>query len=67
MKRRLTGLQPSGNITIGNYLRALKPMLNYQNQYDSFVFVADLHAITVQQDPKKLHENVRELVALLLA
>lgn len=67
MKRVLTGLQPSGNITIGNYLGAVKQMVEYQEQYESFLFIADLHAITVPQVPEELHHNTRELVALYLA
>lgn len=67
MKRVLTGLQPSGNITIGNYLGSIKQMVGYQNQYDSFIFIADLHAITVPQDPEQLHQNTRELIALYIA
>lgn len=67
MKRILTGLQPSGNITIGNYLGSIKQMVSYQNQYESFIFIADLHAITVPQEPEQLHKNTRELVALYVA
>jgi len=67
MKRVLTGLQPSGNITIGNYLGSIKQMVGYQNQYDSFIFIADLHAITIPQEPEELHINTRELVAIYLA
>lgn len=67
MKRILTGLQPSGNITIGNYLGSIKQMVSYQNQYESFIFIADLHAITVPQQPEQLHKNTRELVALYIA
>lgn len=67
MKRILTGLQPSGNITIGNYLGSIKQMVGYQGQYDSFMFIADLHAITVPQDPSQLHRNTRELITLYIA
>ena len=47
MKRMLTGLQPTGEITLGNYIGAIRQMVEYQNNYDSFIFVADMHAITV--------------------
>lgn len=67
MKRVLTGLQPSGNITIGNYLGSINQMVKYQEKYDSFIFIADLHAITVPQIPEQLHNNTRELVALYIA
>ena len=65
--RVLTGLQPSGVITLGNYIGAIKQMLKYQDKYESFIFVADMHAITVPQDPIKLKENIRSLLAIYLA
>lgn len=67
MKRILTGLQPTGSITLGNYIGAIKQMIEYQNQYDSFLFIADMHAITVSQDPIELAENIRSLLAIYLA
>lgn len=66
-KKVLTGLQPSGVITIGNYIGAIKQMVERQNEYDSYLFVADLHAITVPQDPETLKNNRRSLIALYLA
>ena len=66
-KRMLTGLQPTGVITIGNYIGAIKQMVEYQEQYDSFIFVADLHSITVPQDKEELSKNIRSLIALYLA
>lgn len=67
MKRILTGLQPTGCITLGNYIGAIKRMVEYQEKYESFIFVADMHAITVSQDPIILHESIRSLIALYLA
>lgn len=67
MKKILTGLQPTGVITLGNYIGAIKQMKKYQEEYDSYIFIADLHAITVPQDPKELSENVKSLVALYIA
>ncbi len=63
----LTGIQPTGTITLGNYIGAIKQMKKYQNEYDSFIFIADMHAITVPQDAKTLHENIKSLVALYIA
>lgn len=63
----LTGLQPTGVITLGNYIGAIKQMVKYQDEYESYIFIADLHSITVPQDPKELHNNIRSLVALYLA
>lgn len=67
MKKMLTGLQPTGVITLGNYIGAIKQMKKYQEEYDSYIFIADLHAITVPQDPKELSKNVKSLVALYIA
>lgn len=68
--RFLSGIQPSGNITLGNYLGAVKNFVKLQDSpdfTDFLVFIADLHAITVPQDKLKLRENIRSLVALYLA
>lgn len=67
MKKILTGLQPTGSITLGNYIGAMKQMSELQDNYDSYIFVADMHAITVSQDANKLRENTRSLIALYLA
>ena len=67
MKRMLTGLQPTGCITLGNYIGAIKQMIKYQDEYDMFLFIADMHAITIEQDPKELSENIRSLIAIYLA
>ena len=67
MKRILTGLQPTGCITLGNYIGAIKQMVKYQEEYDSFIFVADMHAITVPQEPEELSKNIKSLIALYLA
>lgn len=67
MKRVLTGLQPTGNITLGNYIGAIKQMKELENNYDSYLFVADLHSITVAQDPNELRKNTRNLLAIYLA
>lgn len=66
-KKILTGLQPTGTIHIGNYIGAIKQMVKYQDEFDSYIFVADLHAITVPQDPKTLSSKVKSLLALYLA
>lgn len=67
MKKMLTGLQPTGVITLGNYIGAIKQMVKYQDEYESYIFIADLHSITAFQDPKELHNNIKSLVALYLA
>jgi len=67
MERMLTGLQPTGCITLGNYIGAIKQMINYQDKYDSYIFIADMHAITVPQDPNELSKNIKSLLAIYLA
>lgn len=66
-KRMLTGLQPTGLITLGNYVGAIKQMVEYQEKYDSFIFIADMHAITMPIEAEKLKENIRNLVAIYIA
>lgn len=67
MKKVLTGFQPTGVITLGNYIGAISQMIKYQDMYDSYIFVADLHAITMPYDKNELYNNIRSLVALFLA
>lgn len=62
-----SGIQPSGNLTIGNYLGALKNWVALQDQYDCYYCIVDLHAITVRQEPKSLREKTLEVLALYLA
>lgn len=68
MKPRVfSGVQPSGNLHIGNYLGALKNWVRLQHEYDCIYCIVDLHAITVYQDPKQLLAKIREIAALFLA
>jgi len=67
MKRMLTGLQPTGVITLGNYLGSIKQMVDMQGIYESYLFIADMHAVTVPQNNIELHNNIRSLLALYLA
>ncbi|MFV9567445.1 tryptophan--tRNA ligase [Thermoanaerobacter mathranii] len=67
MKRVFSGVQPSGDIHIGNYLGAMRQFVALQEDYECFFCVVDLHALTVPQDPIKLKENTIELAGLYLA
>jgi tryptophanyl-tRNA synthetase len=68
MKARIfSGVQPSGNLHIGNYLGALKNWVEIQSNYESIFGIVDLHAITVHQDPVELRSKIRETAALFLA
>ncbi|WP_438864373.1 tryptophan--tRNA ligase [Neptunicella sp.] len=63
----LSGCQPSGQLTIGNYMGALKQWVAMQPDYDCLYMLVDLHAITVRQDPKILHEACLDGLALYIA
>src|SRR6266542_2486525 len=63
----LSGIQPSGNLHLGNYLGAIKRWVERQDEFENFFFIVDLHAITVPQEPQELRKNTRELAALYLA
>ena len=62
-----SALQPSGQLTIGNYLGSIKNFKSLQDQYECFFNVADLHSITVPQEPKLLRERTLDLMAIFLA
>ena len=62
-----SGAQPSGELSIGNYIGALRQWVSMQDSYDSIYCVVDEHAITVRQDPKKLHEACFNTLAVYLA
>jgi tryptophanyl-tRNA synthetase len=66
-KRVLSGVQPSGSLHLGNYLGALVKFTKLQREMETFIFVADMHAITAWQDPKLLASQVREIAAAYLA
>ena len=67
MKRMLSGIKPTGQLTLGNYIGALKNFVKYQDEYEVIFFIANLHCITVYQDPKELRKNLKDAVALYLA
>ena len=66
-KRIYSAIQPSGMLTLGNYLGALRNWVAMQDEYDCIYTVADLHSITVRQEPAKLRKQVLETYALLMA
>jgi len=67
MKRIFSGVQPTGNVHLGNYLGALRNWVALQHEYESFFCIVNLHAITTRQDPKLLAEKSRELARIYLA
>ena len=67
MKRLLSGIKPTGDLTLGNYIGALKQFNNMQKDYETFIFVADLHAITIYNDPEELKKRIKDIIAIYLA
>lgn len=68
MKPRIfSGVQPSGDLTLGNYLGALRNWAKLQDDYDAIYSIVDLHAITVKQDPKQLHHRTLQNLAMYIA
>ena len=62
-----SGIQPSGSLTLGNYLGALKNFIPFQEKAECYYCVVNQHAITVPQNPALLHERTRNLAALYIA
>jgi tryptophanyl-tRNA synthetase len=67
VKRIFSGIQPTGSVTLGNYIGAMKQFVELQHEYDCFFCIVDQHAITVPQDRLELRKNIRNLAALYLA
>jgi len=70
MKRILSGIQPTGSLNIGTYLGSVKNFVKLQDElpdYEFFIFIADLHAITVYKDKQELRRLIKELAALYIA
>ena len=66
-ERVFSGIQPSGNLHVGNYVGALKNWVAMQDEYENYFCIVDLHAITVPQAPKVLRQKIREVAAIYLA
>jgi tryptophanyl-tRNA synthetase len=66
-KKVLSGIQPSGNLTLGNYIGAMKNFVKLQNEHECYFMVVDLHAITVSQEPAALREQSEAVAALFIA
>lgn len=64
MKRMVSGIKPTGELTLGNYLGAIKNFVSYQDDYELFLFVADLHALTTPQDKVVLRKRIRDVVKI---
>ena len=66
-KRMLSGIKPTGKLTLGNYIGAIKQFITYQDEYEMYIFIADLHSLTLPIDPKELRENTKDLISVYLA
>jgi tryptophanyl-tRNA synthetase len=66
-KTMITGVQPTGNFTLANYIGAIKNFVKMQSEHDSYIFIADLHGLTTYQDPQKIHKTILDLAALYIA
>lgn len=67
MKRMLSGIKPTGQLTLGNYIGAIKQFINYQDEYELYIFIADLHALTLPIEAKELRKNTKDLISVYLA
>jgi tryptophanyl-tRNA synthetase len=67
MKRMLSGIKPTGRVTLGNYIGAIKPFVSYQDEFEMYIFIANLHSMTIYQKPAELRKNTRDLIALYIA
>ncbi|HJL14907.1 MAG TPA: tryptophan--tRNA ligase [Sandaracinaceae bacterium LLY-WYZ-13_1] len=67
MKRSLTGIKPSGTVHLGNYLGAIRPALALAREYESFLFIADYHALTTVRDPAVMRDSTYDVAAAWIA
>ena len=67
LEKIVSGITATGKLTLGNYIGSIKNMIKLQNDYEQYIFVADLHALTTYIDPKELIENKKNIFALYLA
>lgn len=67
MKKCLSGIKPTGRLTLGNYIGAIRQFVQLQDEYEMYIFIANLHAITELQNSKDLKQNTKDLIALYLA
>ncbi len=67
MKRVFSGVQPTAEIHLGNYIGAIRRFVELQDDMDCFFCIVDLHSVTIPKDPKELHENIKKLAALYMA
>lgn len=67
MQIMTSGIKPTGKITLGNYLGAIKNFIEYQDKYNLNVFIADLHALTIYSSAEELNQNIKDLIKIYIA
>ena len=67
MKTMITGVRPTGNITLANYIGGIKGFVAKQKEYDSLIFIADIHGLTTYIEPKEIRNNILDITAMYLA
>ena len=67
MKTMITGVRPTGSITLANYIGGIKGFVSKQHDYDSYIFIADIHGLTTYIDPKEIRNNILDITAMYLA
>ena len=67
MKTMLSGIKPTGRLTLGNYIGAIREFVKYQDEYEMYIFIANQHALTVPIEAKELRKNTKDLIAIYLA
>ena len=63
----ITGVRPTGSITLANYIGGIKGFVSKQYDYDSYIFIADIHGLTTYIDPKEIRNNILDITAMYLA
>ena len=67
MEKMLSGIKPTGRLTLGNYIGAISQFVQFQDEYELYIFIANQHAITIPIEAKELRKNTKDLIALYLA
>ena len=66
MKTMITGIRPTGTITLANYIGGIKKFIEQQKEYKSLIFIADIHGLTTYIEPKEIRNNILDIIALYL-
>lgn len=67
MKTMITGVRPTGSITLANYIGGIKGFVEQQDKYNSLIFIADIHGLTTYVDPKEIRNNILDITAIYMA